>query len=311
MTEQTYRLVMRSDFDGIVCAILLRSLDLVGDDITFVHPKDMQDGKVEITANNITVNLPYVEGVHLAFDHHISEIIRLEEKKDNYILDPDAPSTARVVYNYYGGKEKFPDIPEQMIEAVDKTDAAQFTEEEIINPKGWVFLHFLTDPRTGLGRFHDFRISNYDLMMDLIKHCEKHTIDEILELPDVKERVDIYRVYEESFKEQIKQNSKVHNNMVVLDLREEKVIYPGNRFMIYALFPDCNISIHLMWGKQKQNVVFAVGKSIFNRTSKTNIGELMLKYGGGGHANAGACQADSEKADEVITELIEKITADG
>ncbi len=311
MAEQTYRLVMRSDFDGIMCAILLRSLDLIGDDITFVHPKDMQDGKVEITANNITVNLPYVAGVHLAFDHHLSEIIRLEEKKDNYIIDPDAPSTARVVYNYYGGKEKFPDIPEGMLEAVDKADAAQFTEEEIMHPKGWVFLHFLTDPRTGLGRFHNFRISNYNLMMDLIKHCEKHTIDEILELPDVKERVDIYRVYEENFKEQIKQNSKVHNNMVVLDIREEKVIYPGNRFMVYALFPDCNISIHLMWGKQKQNVVFAVGKSIFNRTSKTNIGELMLKYGGGGHANAGTCQADSEKADELLTELIEKIKADG
>jgi nanoRNase/pAp phosphatase (c-di-AMP/oligoRNAs hydrolase) len=311
MAEQTYRLVMRSDFDGIVCAILLRSLDLVGDDITFVHPKDMQDGKVEITAHNITVNVPYVEGVHLAFDHHLSEIIRLEEKKGNYILDPDAPSTARVVYNYYGGKEKFPDIPEEMIEAVDKADAAQFTEKEIMHPKGWVFLHFLTDPRTGLGRFHDFRISNYNLMMDLIKHCEKHTIDEILALPDVKERVDIYREYEEKFKEQIKQNSKVHNNMVVLDLREEEVIYPGNRFMVYALFPDCNISIHLMWGKQKQNVVFAVGKSIFNRTSKTNIGELMLRYGGGGHANAGTCQAESEKVDEVLTELIEKIKADG
>jgi len=311
MAEQTYRLVMRSDFDGIMCAILLRSLDLIGDDIMFVHPKDMQDGKVEITANNITVNLPYVAGAHLAFDHHLSEIIRLEEKKDNYIIDPDAPSTARVVYNYYGGKEKFPDIPEGMLEAVDKADAAQFTEEEIMHPKGWVFLHFLTDPRTGLGRFHDFRISNYNLMMDLIKHCEKHTIDEILELPDVKERVDIYRVYEENFKEQIKQNSKVHNNMVVLDLREEKVIYPGNRFMVYALFPDCNISIHLMWGKQKQNVVFAVGKSIFNRTSKTNIGELMLKYGGGGHANAGTCQADSEKAHELLTELIEKIKTDG
>lgn len=311
MAEQTYCLVMRSDFDGIMCAILLRSLDLIGDDIMFVHPKDMQDGKVEITANNITVNLPYVPGVHLAFDHHLSEIIRLEEKKDNYIIDPDAPSTARVVYNYYGGKEKFPNIPEGMLEAADKADAAQFTEEEIMHPKGWVFLHFLTDPRTGLGRFHDFRISNYNLMMDLIKHCEKHTIDEILELPDVKERMDIYRVYEENFKEQIKQNSKVHNNMVVLDLREEKVIYPGNRFMVYALFPDCNISIHLMWGKQKQNVVFAVGKSIFNRTSKTNIGELMLKYGGGGHANAGTCQADSEKADELLTELIEKIKADG
>ena len=200
---------------------------------------------------------------------------------------------------------------DEMLEAVDKADAAQFTKEEIMHPKGWVFLHFLTDPRTGLGRFHDFRISNYNLMMDLIKYCEKHTINEILALPDVKERVDIYREYEEKFKEQIKRNSKVHHNMVLLDLREEEMIYPGNRFMVYALFPDCNISMHLMWGKQKQNVVFAVGKSIFNRTSKTNIGELMLTYGGGGHANAGTCQADSEKADEVLAELIEKINADG
>jgi nanoRNase/pAp phosphatase (c-di-AMP/oligoRNAs hydrolase) len=148
-------------------------------------------------------------------------------------------------------------------------------------------------------------------MMDLIGYCEKHTIDEILELPDVKERVDIYRANEENCKEQIKRCSKVYKNLVVLDLKDEEVIYPGNRFMIYALFPECNISIHAMWGRQKQNVVFATGKSIFNRTSKTNIGELMLQYGGGGHANAGTCQIDTDKADDVLKELIGKINADG
>ena len=311
MGEHKYGLVMRSDFDGIVCAILLRSLNLVGDDIKFVHPKDMQDEKVEITPNDITVNLPYVEGCHLAFDHHLSEIIRLEQKKDNYIIDPDAPSTASVVYGYYGGKEKFPDIPGELLEAVNKADAAQFSKEEILHPKGWILLHFLTDPRTGLGRFHDFRISNYNLMMDLIGHFEKYTMDEILQLPDVKERVDIYFANEEKFKDQIKRCSKMSGNIVVLDVRDEKVVYPGNRFMIYALFPESNISIHLMWGKQQQNAVFAVGKSIFNRTSKTNIGELLLKYGGGGHANAGTCQTDIDKADEVLNELIERIKADG
>ncbi len=311
MGGQKYRLVMRSDFDGIVCAVLLRKLGLVGDDITFVHPKDMQDGNVEITGNDITANLPYVEGVHLAFDHHISETIRLEEKKKNYIIDPDAPSTARVVYDYYGGKEKLPDVPVEMVEAVDKADSAQFTKDEVLHPQNWVLLHFIMDPRTGLGRFHDFRISNYNLMMDLIGYYEKHTIDEILELPDVKERVDIYSEHEENFKNQIKQCSTVYKNLVILDLREEEVIYPGNRFMIYALFPECNISMHIMWGKQKQNTVFAVGKSIFNRTSKTNIGELMLQYGGGGHASAGTCQVDADSADEVLKELIEKINADG
>jgi nanoRNase/pAp phosphatase (c-di-AMP/oligoRNAs hydrolase) len=310
MAEQTYRLVMRSDLDGIACAVLLRKLGLVGDDILFVHPKDMQDGKIEITGNDITANLPYVEGVYLAFDHHVSETHRLEETPENYIIDPNAPSTARVVYNYYGGKETFPDIPEAMMEGVDRGDSAQFTKEEVMNPQGWVLLHFLTDPRTGLGRVHTFRISNYNLMRDLIEYAEQYSIGEILGLPDLEERVDVYTENLNKFKEQLQRCATVHKNLVILDLRNEEIIYPGNRFMIYALFPECNISIHVMWGKQKQNTVFATGKSIFNRTSNTNIGDLMLEYGGGGHAAAGTCQADNDKAEEVLKELIARINAD-
>ena len=308
--EGKYRLVTRSDFDGLVCAVLLKELNLI-DDITFVHPKDMQDGKIVISNRDITTNLPYVEGVYLAFDHHLSETIRVEGKKENHIIDPEAPSAARVVYNYYGGKTKFQDISGDMMAAVDQGDAAQFSKEEILHPQGWVLLHYLMDARTGLGRFRNFRISNYDLMMDLIDYCKHHTIDEILALPDVKERVDLYFEQEEKFKEQIKRCATVHKNLVVLDLRDEDVIHAGNRFMIYALFPECNISIHVIWGKQKQNVALPVGKSIINRSSNTNIGELMLQYGGGGHANAGTCQVATEKADQVLQELIEKITADG
>jgi len=310
MAEKKFRLVTRSDFDGLVCAVLLKESDLI-DDITFVHPKDVQDGKIDITGTDITTNLPYVEGVHLAFDHHLSETIRVAGKRENHILDPDAPSAARVVYNYYGGKERFPTISDEMMEAVDKGDSAQFTQDDILHPQGWVLLHFLMDARTGLGRFRDFRISNYNLMMDLIGYCKTHTIDEILALPDVKERVEMYFDQEEAFKAQITRCSTVHNNLVVLDLRHEDVIHVGNRFMIYALFPECNISIHEIWGLNKQNTVFAVGKSVINRTSQLNIGELMLQYGGGGHANAGTCQIDNDKADEILRELIEKITAAG
>jgi len=307
--EKKYRLVTRSDFDGLVCAVLLKKLDLI-DDIKFVHPKDMQDGKIPITDRDISTNLPYVDGIHLAFDHHSSETIRVG-KKDNHIIDPNAASAAQVVYWHYGGKQKFPGIPDDMMEAVDKADSAQFTLEEILEPKGWVLLNYLMDARTGLGRFRNFRISNYDLMMMLIDACLKHPVEEILKLPDVKERVELYFEHESKAKEQIKRCSTVHDNLVVLDLRGEETIYAGNRFMIYALFPKCNISIHAMWGLKKQNTVFATGKSILDRSSKTNVGELMLAYGGGGHEAAGTCQIDNDKANHVLKELIAKITADG
>lgn len=305
-----YRLVTRSDFDGLVCAVLLKELDII-DDIKFVHPKDMQDGKIEITDRDITTNLPYVETAHLVFDHHSSETIRNQSPQPNYIIDPNAPSAARVVYDHFGGQQRFSRISPMMMLAVDKADSAQFSAEEILNPTGWTLLNFLMDARTGLGRFKEFRVSNYTLMMQLIESCKTQSIDEILTLPDVQERVNLYFEQESRFKAQIQACATVHQNLVVLDLRNEEVIYAGNRFMVYALFPQCNISIHLMWGRQQQNTVFATGKSIFNRTSNTNIGELMLKYGGGGHANAGTCQVDNDQTEETLKALIAQITADG
>lgn len=310
MAEHKYRLVTRSDFDGLVCAVLLKKLNLIND-IKFVHPKDMQDGKIAITENDITTNLPYVENAFLIFDHHLSETIRNTEPRLNHIIDPNAPSAARVVWDYYGGLDVFPEAWLEMMEAVDKGDSAQFTRDEVLDSTGWNLLNFLMDARTGLGRFRDFRISNYNLMMDLIDYCGNHTIEQILDLPDVRERIELYREHENKFKEQVMKCGTVYKNLVVLDLTEEEVIYAGNRFIIYALYPQCNISIHKMWGFQKQNIVFATGKSIFDRSSKTNVGELMLEYGGGGHHAAGTCQIDVELAPKVEQELIKRITADG
>ena len=310
MENKKFRLVTRSDFDGLVCAVLLKHLDMLGD-ITFVHPKDMQDGKIEIGPDDITTNLPYVAGAHLAFDHHLSETIRNSGERTNHIIDPEAPSAARVVYDYYGGQKVFPAEWNEMMEAVDKADSAQFTREEILHPEGWVLLNYLMDSRTGLGRFRNFRVPNYALMMDLIDYCKNHSISQLMQLPDVKVRADMYFDHEEKFKDQIQRCAKVYGNLVVLDLRKEETIFAGNRFMIYALFPECNISIHMLWGVKQQNTVFATGKSIINRSSKTNIGELMLQYAGGGHQNAGTCQVENDKADAVLHELIVKINADG
>ena len=306
--SEVRRLVTRSDFDGLACAMMLKELDMI-DEIKFVHPKDVQDGKIELTKDDITTNLPYDPRVGMAFDHHESEIDRLKAVETNgkLIIDENARSAARVVYDYFGGKEKFPNISDDLMEAVDKGDSADFTVDDILNPKGWVLLHYLMDARTGLGRFHEFRISNYDLMMELIDYCREHTIDKILELPDVKERVDLYFEQAELFKAQLKRLAKIYDKVVVLDLRNEETIYAGNRFMIYALYPEAQISIHVAWGFRKQNTAVMIGKSIVNKASNADIGELCLKYGGGGHRNAGTCQLENDTVDEQLPDIIKAL----
>lgn len=307
---EKFRLLTRSDFDGLVCAVLLKDLGILGE-IKFAHPKDVQDGKIAVTANDILTNLPYVSGCKMCFDHHASEGIRSGGvHRTNHVLDAHAQSAARVVYDYFGGERQFPGFPLDMLEAVDKADSAQFTRDDVLDAESWELLSFLMDARTGLGRFRDFRVSNYQLMMDLIDYCRDHSIEQILALPDVQERVHLYREHEGKFVEQVRRCSVVHSNLVVLDLRDEEIIYAGNRFLIYALFPECQISMHVLWGLQKQNTVFTIGKSIFDRSCTTHVGELCLEHGGGGHAAAGTCQVPNGDASRIQDELIARINAE-
>ncbi|APZ91691.1 exopolyphosphatase [Fuerstiella marisgermanici] len=304
-----YRLITRSDFDGLVCAALLRELQML-DDILFVHPKDMQDGLIEVTSRDIITNLPYAPNCHLCFDHHCSEAVRNGSVvRTNYILDPDADSAARVVYNYFGGAARFHNVSTEMMEAVDKADSARFTREEIMAPKDWALLNFIMDPRTGLGRFREFRISNYQLMMALVDFCRTHTIKEIMALPDVRERVDLYNSQRKDFLDQISRCSGVYGNAVVLDFRNEETIYSGNRFLVYALFPECNVSIHLLRSRVPETTVVAIGKSILNRTNPVDIGSLCLQHGGGGHAAAGTCQIAADEADELLPSIVRVVDA--
>jgi nanoRNase/pAp phosphatase (c-di-AMP/oligoRNAs hydrolase) len=298
-----YRLVTRSDFDGLVCAVLLRILDMI-DDITFVHPKDVQDGTTEITERDILTNLPYAPGAYMVFDHHHSETLRNTGDRTNHVIDPDAPSAARVIYEHFGGAERFPEVPEELMRAVDQADSADYTIDDILHPTRWTLLNFLMDSRTGLGRFREFRISNYQLMMLLIDACIQMEIEEILKMPDVAERVDLYEACSAMFVEQLQRVSHVDGDVVVVDLRDEELIQAGNRFMVYALFPEARVSIHVIWGRQKLNTVFACGKSILDRTSPVDIGEVMLRYGGGGHLAAGTCQVPHADAERVLTELL-------
>jgi nanoRNase/pAp phosphatase (c-di-AMP/oligoRNAs hydrolase) len=306
-SNPTYRLVTRSDFDGLVCAALLKELGLLHE-ILFVHPKDVQDGKVELTADDITTNLPYRPEVALSFDHHSSEQLRVAEDAGNRVMAADADSAARVVYQHFGGAATFPRVSVEMMEAVDRADAAQLSMDDILNPQGWILLSFLMDPRTGLGRFRNFRISNYQLMMQLIDSCLDLSIGEILASPDVGERVALYHEHSEAAIGQILRCSTVRDRVVVLDLRDEDVIHPTNRFLVYALHTRCTVSIHVLWGLRQQNTVFAVGRSILDRSSQVDIGALMLAHGGGGHEAAGTCQIDNDLAEAVLADLVQAIS---
>jgi len=276
------------------------------DDILFAEPMDMQDGKVEIMSNDITTNLPYVDGVHLCFDHHISETKRVGDR-DNHIIIGDAPSAARVVYEHFGGQKNFPGISLDLMEAVDKADSAQYSEEDILAPDPWTLVNFMLDPRTGLSRFGDFAISNEQLMKDIMDYCRHHPVDEILEIRDEEERLHLYLEHEELSEQQLSRYTKMEGKVAVLDLRNEGPVFSCNRFTVYTLFPECNVSIQVLPNHDGSKIVLAVGKSILNRTTDANIGMLMLEFGGGGHASAGTCQIDSDKADGVLQEIVQRL----
>jgi nanoRNase/pAp phosphatase (c-di-AMP/oligoRNAs hydrolase) len=303
------RLLTRSDFDGLACAAILRELGVI-DSWKFVHPKDIQDGLVEVTDNDVLANVPFAQGCKMWFDHHTSELERLKEiyefEGDTYPAD----SAARVVYNYFKGKNRLPQlIP--LIEAVDKVDSAKLTLEEILEPGGWILLGFVMDPRTGLGRFRNFRISNYELMEHLIDACRSQTIEQILANPDVKERVDLYFEQDALFRAMLQKHTTVDGNVIITDLRGVDTIYTGNRFVVYSLYPEQNISMWIIDGRGKQNCPIAMGHSVINRTSNTDVGSLLLSYGGGGHRQVGTCQVPYEEADRVIGELVARLKEDG
>ncbi len=305
------RLLTRSDFDGLACAVLLVEKGLV-DDYKFVHPKDVQDGKIDITQNDVLANVPFADGCGMWFDHHASEDERLD--LDKLTFDGDsrpAPSAAQVIWDYYGGEKTFGAHLLPMLEAVNRSDSGNLTRDEILHPKGWILLSFVMDPRTGLGRFRDYRISNYQLMLDMIQYCRTKSVEEILRVSDVRERVDRYLDQQDLFEEMLRRCCEVHNNVIVTNLLNEETIYAGNRFLVYALFPDQNIEVRVMWGKDKQNVVFTCGHSILNRTSNTDVGSLMLHYGGGGHRKVGTCQVPVADWERILGEIVGRMEKDG
>ncbi|MBO4900181.1 MAG: exopolyphosphatase [Lachnospiraceae bacterium] len=299
------RLVTRSDFDGLACGALLLAAGVV-DHWTFAHPKDLQDGLVEIDENDCLANVPYVPGCGMWFDHHSSEHERLQLEGKYKGESRITPSCARIIYEYYGGKETFPNFDDMMV-AVDKVDSGDLTYDEIMNPQGWILIGFLMDPRTGLGRWRQFTVPNYKLMENLMIACRDKSTEEILAMPDVQERIEVYNEQTAKFKEMVKEHTHTEGNVIITDLRGVDPIYTGNRFMIYSMYPDQNISAWIVSGRGGKGCSAAVGYSILNRTCKVNVGSLMLKYNGGGHEKVGTCQFTDENMGTELPAMLDEL----
>ncbi len=305
------RLLTRSNFDGLACGALLTEKGIV-DEYKFIHPRDIQNGTEKVTANDVLANVPYASGCGMWFAYHSSKEERLKMENIKFEGDSrsDALSAAQVVWDYYGGEKTFGKHFEPLLEAVNTSDSANFSLEEIINAEGWILLSFITDPRTGLEDFGDYRISAEQFILDMIQYCRTKTIDEILLIPDVQERTKRYNEQQILFKDMLRRSSRIERRVVITDLMNEETIYCGNRFIIFASHPDQNIEIRMMWDETKKNVVFSCGHSILNRTSKINVGRLMYKYGGGGIEKAGSCRVPAKDKERVLNEILEEMQKD-
>jgi len=297
------RLVTRGDLDGLTCAVLITSCEDI-DEIMLVHPQDITEDRLAATDDDILANLPYKTGCGKWFDHHL-----LTESNEHppEVFDGRyglAPSAARMVYEYYLPRNARITKYERLLAETDRLDSAQLTLEDVLDPKEYILLGYTLDPRTGLGAFHGY----FQQLVDALK---SGPIEEVLELPEVQQRIKRIREQDKNFREVTERRSRIDRNVVFTDFREENPPPIGNRFLIYTLFPQANISLRAHWGPSREHVAAAAGHSIFNRTSRTNVGLLMSKYGGGGHRGAGTCLLPAARADELIAELIGQMKKDG
>jgi hypothetical protein len=297
------RLVTRGDLDGLTCAVLITSCETI-DEIQLAHPQDIKERRLFITQNDILANLPYQSGCGKWFDHHL--LTNANERppenfEGRYGL---APSAARVVHEYYSPTH--PEILryELLLAETDRLDSAQLTTEDVLDPKDYILLGYTLDPRTGLGAYQEY----FRMLVDAIK---TKPIAEILKLPEVQQRIAKIRESDKQFRELTEQRSRVDGNVVLTDFRGLSPLPVGNRFIVYTLFPQVNVSVRVHGGPSPESVACAVGHSIFNRTCRTAVGELLAHYGGGGHRGAGTCLLPAATADAQLEDIIGVLKTNG
>ena len=292
------RLITRPNLDGVTCAVFITQMEPI-EQVVFAHPKDIEDGSVEVKPEDVIANLPYHENVSLWFDHHDKAELALETMVDVKGKRGSAPSTARLVYEYYNSPrlKKF----ESLLSENDRIDSADLSLDDVTNPKQWVLLSFTLDPYMGLADYHGFA----NAIIAAIRHGSP--IEQILEIPEVKGRVNRYRMDADDFKNELIKISRLDGNVIITDSRDVEMMPTGNRFLAFALFPKGNVQIVLTIHKAKSKTRVRLGKSIFNRTCKLHLGRLAAEYGGGGLDGAAGCLLGNDIANTKIAEIIERL----
>jgi hypothetical protein len=290
------RLVTRPDLDGLTCAVILSHCETV-DSFEFVHPQQIRDRQVDVGKDDILANVPYHPSCGMWFDNHLltdSESTPPQDFRGRY---GQAPSAAHLVYEHYAPGHPELSRYEELVRETDRLDSAQLDMNDVLSPEGWTLLGFTLDPKSGLGDVKEY-------FLDLLPAVRTKPIQEVLDLPSVRERARRLREQDRRFREVAVAHSRLDEAVVVTDFRSVDPLPVGNRFLIYTVFPEATVSLRIQRGRAPETISVSVGRSIFNRASRANIGILMSLYGGGGQPGAGACVLPADTADAKIAEIV-------
>ena len=284
------RIVTRPDFDGVVCAALLKEALSIDAPILWVQPSDMQHRQVTIQPGDIIANLPYHENCALWFDHHYSNRPEGAVKGAFRI----APSAAGIVHDYY--RDRLKRDYTELIHQTDRIDSADLTVDEILRPENhpYVLLSMTITTRSPSEQ------SYWDHLVTLL---QTRTIDQIMMDTAVQQRCRQVVADNDAYEEALRENTTLVEHVAITDFRNHDPAPDGNRFLVYSLFPDCTVSVKIVY--QDQLASIKVGHSIVNRGCRVNVGQMLASFGGGGHPGAGACRFPREKS----TDYLERIVA--
>lgn len=288
------RIITRPDFDGVVCAVLLKAA--IGDHLTILwgQPAEMQNGKIEVDSDDIIANLPFYGNCAIWFDHHISN----EPPASYNGLYRVAPSAAGLVYEYYQNviDSRF----QTLVEQADKIDDAQLNLDEILHPENYPYILLSMT----IYAKHASDLTYCDKVVELLSTL---SIDEVLAEPEVKRRCEQVLAENTTYEKHLKNHTRIQGLVSITDFRELDPAPDGNRFLIYSLYPDTVVNMKIFHENSK--TVVKLGHSILNRRCNVNVGNLLSRFGGGGHRGAGACRIEGPNAEPVLKKILDILIA--